>query len=243
MKARTSIILLVLPLMLAGCSSNGKSSGSSTIGPEGGTVTVGGSSVVIPAGALSGATDISVEENPSGYPEIPSSIEAHGSVWAFLPHGLVFASPVTVTVPFTGSATDGLQLFTASPGGSWAAVEGATIEGNAMRASVEHFSYYVVGEEAFVPNYSCACQSPPDTDGGYTCLELFDGAAQCEMLDSQCSEGGSTILDHCPSGFSGRCTYGPGTDGRIEIHNIYNISDTTGILQSTCEAGDGVWEG
>jgi hypothetical protein len=200
---------------------------------------------VIPGGALSEETIIVIEENPSGYPEIPSSIEAQGSVFAFLPHDLVFASPVTVTVPFTGSATDGLQLFTASEGGSWVAVADAAIQGNAMQARVGHFSYFLPGRGGS-DTVTCACQGRPDTDGSFTCveiIELVENAEMCTMLESQCSDSGNTFLDHCPSGFTGRCTHGPEANGEVKMDSIYNAIDTSGFVKAACEAGGGVWEG
>jgi len=242
MHTKTSILFfLVIPLMLSGCNSNEKSSGSRTIGPEGGTVTLGGVSIVIPAGALSEEKTITIEENPSDYPEIPSSIERRGSVWAFLPHDLVFASPVTITIPFTGSATDDLKLFTAQYEGSWVATPNATVQGGSMQARVGHFSYFLPGTGG-ANDVLCSCV------GDYGCVEDMYPASEawardgCYFLNSDCN-GGSFSYDHCPSGYAGCCIVGPNLKGEIEKQYYVEVDPwSLGLAQANCEIHGGVWE-
>jgi hypothetical protein len=60
-----------------------------------------------------------------------------------LPHGLAFAKPVTISVPFTGGASD-LLLLTAQPGGEWTIVANSTVSGTVITAQVMHFSFFVI---------------------------------------------------------------------------------------------------
>src|SRR6185503_9132317 len=73
----------------------------SGIGAAGGTVTeASGAQVVIPANALSTATNIAVTQTSAGAPALPAGVTAYGPIYALTPHGTSFAVPVTITVPF-----------------------------------------------------------------------------------------------------------------------------------------------
>jgi hypothetical protein len=61
-------------------------------------------------------------------------------------------------------------------------------------------------------------------------------------LPSQCTEDGNTPADHCPAGFSGRCTHPPANNGEVQSEAIYNATDTSGLVQAACESGGGTWE-
>lgn len=143
---------LLLMQALGGC--GGAGTVTPTVGTTGGTVAgPSGGSVVIPAGALSATTSVAIAPVSSGFPPLGATSQAQGEVLAFTPHGQSFAVPVMVTVPFTGGTGSGLRLMTADPGGSWSVVSNAVVSGNAMTASVNHFSYFAV-------------VNPADADGG-----------------------------------------------------------------------------
>lgn len=121
--ARTGLMtLLAAAAILSGCSA---SSGDATrendtlratIGPEGGELTgaVGskleGVHVVIPAGALSAATDLQVKLADVGTP-LPATAVACGPTVEILPAGLKLAVPASVTLPFDQTKVESSQRF------------------------------------------------------------------------------------------------------------------------------------
>ncbi|MCA9664819.1 MAG: hypothetical protein KC503_04500 [Myxococcales bacterium] len=131
MKRREQVSRLVAALALLlvpGCSSDdGPTKAQSTIGPAGGSVTVGKASVVIPQGATGTDREIGIEKLGSGWPDAPAGLELAGDVYAFTPHGIGFASPVTVTIPVNATTSD-VKLYKYQPGESvWTEVSGATV--------------------------------------------------------------------------------------------------------------------
>ncbi len=80
------------------------------IGPEGGTLMLGGGAkVVIPPAALNAKETISITKldfAADNLAELPDRYEVAGTPFAFEPHGLSFAAPITIEVPFTGSASN-----------------------------------------------------------------------------------------------------------------------------------------
>lgn len=108
-------------LVLAGCgggggggTSPGSGSGSaitevsSTVKAQGGTISVSDASsgikgfrMVIPDGALSNPTNISVQTN-TGFVPLPVPTSLSGSIIELLPAGLTFNKPISISVPYTG---------------------------------------------------------------------------------------------------------------------------------------------
>ena len=69
------------------------------IGPEGGTISAAGFEVVVPAGAVATPTKFTIK--------LPSDASMANYVWAeFMPHGIQFAVPVTLKVPYAGTTSD-----------------------------------------------------------------------------------------------------------------------------------------
>ncbi|MFO1270428.1 MAG: Calx-beta domain-containing protein [Rubrivivax sp.] len=142
--------------LLAACGGGGGDSGgggapqqaSATVGAAGGSVAEpGGAQVSIPAGALAAATAIGVESNAGGAPALPSGVTAAGPIVAFTPHGITFAQPVAITVPFDPSAVPAGRspvLYKTNAAGAWEQVTGATVSGSTMTGSVSGFSWAVV---------------------------------------------------------------------------------------------------
>lgn len=143
-------------LILVACSGGGGGGGSTPpppatgIGPAGGTVSgPNGSSVVIPAGALSQNVDIAIAQSAAGAPPLPPGVTPVGDVYAFTPHGTAFAQPATLTVPFNPSqvpsgATLVLYKTNAQQNG-WEVVAGASANGSLMSGNVSSFSWVFVG--------------------------------------------------------------------------------------------------
>jgi hypothetical protein len=127
---------------------------SQPVGPGGGRVTASsGASATVPAGAVSATTTVGVDVAPGGgMPTLPANIAPVGDIVALTPHGVAFSAPVSIHIPFDSTraaavASTRLQLYTALPGGTWTAVDGARMGSGAADADVRHFSYYVVGYE------------------------------------------------------------------------------------------------
>ena len=78
------------------------------IGPEGGSLQLlSGARVDVPAGALTQAIGIKITElEISDVAPLPANLEPAGKPFAFEPHGLMFAMPVKVTLPFTGDPVE-----------------------------------------------------------------------------------------------------------------------------------------
>ncbi len=76
------------------------------IGPMGGELKLpSGAEVKIPADALTSEEEIEITKlNDGDVAPFPPHLEAAGKPYAFKPHGLVFARPVTITLPFESEA-------------------------------------------------------------------------------------------------------------------------------------------
>jgi alpha-tubulin suppressor-like RCC1 family protein len=120
-----------------------------TVGPAGGTVNgPSGAQVVIPAGALSAATAIAVDQSSTGAPALPAGTTTFGAMFAFTPHGTSFAVPVTITVPFNAAAVSAGAtpvLYKTNGAGTWERVANATVNAGTVTAQVTSFSWIIVG--------------------------------------------------------------------------------------------------
>ena len=143
--------ILVATLSVAACGGGGDGGGnpgtpqpSSGIGSAGGTVTgPNGSQVVVPAGALSTNTSIAVAQSSQGAPPLPASMTGAGEMFALTPHGTQFAAPVTITIPYDSSATNGAApvLYKTNAQNQWEPVSGATFASGVATAQISSFSY------------------------------------------------------------------------------------------------------
>jgi hypothetical protein len=121
---------------------------------SGGTVTLNGATLVIPPGALSAPTDISIRDTGV---DPPSTYTPYSHVFEFGPEGTSFAQPITVTLPFKGD-TKLATLFWSKPsslqttGYDWI---GGTVSGTTVSSHVSHFS------KGFVAN-GVDYSDPPD---------------------------------------------------------------------------------
>ncbi len=122
--------------------------GTGGVAGQSGAVTVDGpdgSKATVPAGATSQSSSIAIKVAiPADIPPIPSKYAQTSTVYAFTPHGMTFAAPVTIEVPGAAEHATPL-LLTAPPGGPWAEIQ-ATAVGEDMRATVQHFSFFTVTE-------------------------------------------------------------------------------------------------
>jgi len=140
------LVACLLLLLVAGCPAPAGGGGEvvESIGPAGGTAThESGATVEVPAGALDAAVDIQITANPSDAPARDAALAAYGSVFALLPHGTTFNTPVTISVPFNAAlvpAGETPKLYKAELGGSYAELP-STVTGNLLVAEIDSFSF------------------------------------------------------------------------------------------------------
>ena len=120
-----------------------------TVGPAGGTITgESGLAVAIPAGALTESVTIRMARDATGAPAIDAGSKLAGPIHALTPHGITFARPAVVRIPFDPSTSPESGavpvLFKASPGGQWMALADTARDGDTLLADVTSFSYFVV---------------------------------------------------------------------------------------------------
>ncbi len=132
---------------LAAC--GGSDAPQPMIGPAGGTVAgPAGAQVVVPAGALAQATAVAVASSSTGSPALPAGLAVVGDLFAFTPHGTTFTSAVTVSVPYdAGRVPAGATpvLYKTNASGGWDAIVGARFVNGMASASIDSFSWVVVG--------------------------------------------------------------------------------------------------
>lgn len=126
----------------SGGGSGHQTDGSGTVGPTGGTVSLsGGASVIVPSGALSSSTTITVAAASATAPS-----GAISSVYAFGPSGTTFAAPVTVTFPVPAGTPANAVAYWSKPGSTteWEALP-AVVNGTTATIQVTHFSSGFIG--------------------------------------------------------------------------------------------------
>ena len=177
-------VLLVVTLLLSCGDDNSTDSTpdtGTTIGAGGGTATgVGGASVVVPAGALSTETEITVRTVGA-----ESSLPAELGLFDFLgavdfgPDGQVFATPVTITIPCPTPMTPGTQfplLYYDDSEDCWTQSHSiATVSGDGLSYSgdVSHFSVWTGGEIGPDGLFDDFESDPGDGSNGQGALDLY----------------------------------------------------------------------
>jgi hypothetical protein len=145
MNVRQWIACALAATALASCSEDETTttteSATKTVGPEGGVLEVGGTTLTIPPSALAGATAITVSV---GELTAPGEFVALSKVVKCEPTGTTFAVPATMRIPFQD---DGLArtVFWSSQGDPTFKDIGGTAGNLAMTAEVRHFSAGFVG--------------------------------------------------------------------------------------------------
>ncbi len=146
------------PLLFAFCivvfpacggDSGEKSSGSKTIDPSGGTISVKGASLDVPEGALYGPTEMSVARTEQSA-SLGSGVAPVGDVYEFGPENVPFNSSVTVTLSFDEEqAVEGDEVavwWSASADGPWENLGGKVDwQSNTVSVEVRTMGFGVVG--------------------------------------------------------------------------------------------------
>ena len=124
-------------------------SASSLVGPSGGTLhsADGNLTVIIPAGALSSSTTITIQPITNEGPL------ALGSAYRLQPEGVTFAEPVRLEFHYSDELLDGfppefLWVITQANNGSWNAMLHGAVDTSTKTISVEtsHFSDWTLGK-------------------------------------------------------------------------------------------------
>jgi|GEM_PF-1405607 len=116
------------------------------IGADGGSISVQGATINIPAGALAADTELTFEaltaadvndQDVSGY-DIPTTF------LKLTPHGTTFSQPVTVTIAATSGMPDNPTIYTkADDNAEWEEfTDQISVSGNTISFQIYSFSYY-----------------------------------------------------------------------------------------------------
>ena len=173
--------------------SDGGSSASEDVGPDGGKVTKSdGTSVNIPSGALPETVTIQIESaDVSTLAPAPTEHMFAGTPQIFTPHGTSFASPVTISLPYTGQATTILRLDDAADT-TWAVVTNVTFANNIASFETNRFSVYAAAKAAATtcPDQEILCDEQCVDPGSN---DLFCGATACgdDATDGEECTGGA----------------------------------------------------
>jgi hypothetical protein len=138
-----------------GCGSSGgggNPSASGTVGPTGGTVSLGGGpSLQVPAGALAASTDITIQSTgrtaPSG-----------GPIYQFSPAGTTFAQDATVQMPVPAGVANPRIYWTEAGSTTQFDALPTSVNGSTASAQVSHFS---LGYVAPAPQVATPTFAPP----------------------------------------------------------------------------------
>ncbi|MCB9677260.1 MAG: hypothetical protein H6737_19230 [Alphaproteobacteria bacterium] len=146
------------------------------VGPEGGELSFDGVSVVFPEGAVSEEIEIRIYETAD---DPPAEYDALSKVWAFEPHGLIFAEPVVVRLPYGPADASRPRIYWSNDDGGYDRVSPSwtSDEGGVIRAYIEHFSY------AFVAQVATEIVEEPDPYPPADILFVVDNS--CSMLEEQ----------------------------------------------------------
>jgi hypothetical protein len=106
------------------------------VGPSGGSVEVGGATLMIPSGALSSETSITITETTEATPE---GYEAYSPLYRFEPEGLVFAVPLTITLAYVGDRGLATLFWSRREGSGYERLGGVPTSDD-VAGEVSHFS-------------------------------------------------------------------------------------------------------
>ncbi len=195
------------------------SQGSMLIGPAGGTLSLAdGSSITIPAGALSTATEITMAPAP-GSP-FPGGGISGVPGYELGPEGLTFAVPATVTLSFSplalpaGAETSDLTMLTAPVGVSDYAYSMVTsvVDPTHISAQTSHFSWVWIAADNTV-----AAGQRLTTTGAQGVVCFTPGCALNPPADICAGLNDSCACDHCNASTVPCCGAGTCNDGTCSM--------------------------
>jgi hypothetical protein len=111
-------------------------SATAWIGPQGGTLRLLDIEVVVPPGAVTGATKFRIK-----LPADPK--KAEHALAEFQPHNVTFVKPVTLRMPYRGTSAEGLTPSVIWwNGSSWIRYPTKLLPDGRLETTTSHFSYY-----------------------------------------------------------------------------------------------------
>lgn len=159
----------------------GGASGTAVVTPSaGGSVSIpSGPTLVVPAGAVTSATEVAVAAAPSPAPN-------GTTLWKFSPDGTTFAKPVRVSLPVP-AGQGAVAVYWSKPGSATEFESlGGSVEGGAITVAISHFSVGFVGPAcsegaACTPANACHVGAWSCSSGAPVCLDTAanqpDGSA------------------------------------------------------------------
>lgn len=160
-----------------------------SVGPQGGTVSGGGATIDIPAGALPSDTTIVIKTVDPASVTLPKTSSLAGSVYAFEPDDVQFLKPVSITVDVdpakhSPNGTGALVLLRSPTGANQWTVRGATnATAPSIVATTTHFSNWVassVGEASCFFKNACMADASPGAPVGIECkVPASGGGVHC----------------------------------------------------------------
>jgi hypothetical protein len=200
---------------------------SGSVGPSGGTVTLGsGASTVtitVPPGALPSTLTITITQTNQA---CPGGFHCYSPVFEFEPSGTTFQKPVTVSLPFTGNQQLA-TLFWSYPTATGYQRLGGLPAGPSLAGAVTHFSTGFVADGV---DYS----QTPDT----SCVQTlgisgrYSGETASQVCTTSCN-GNQCVLS-CPSGVNADAGLGC-------VSNCGDGGCQTGCPLSTDQTSTGVY--
>jgi hypothetical protein len=182
---------------------------SQTVGPAGGTVSGGGATIDIPAGALPADTTITITSRAPSSVTLPTwtPTQVMGGTFAFGPDNIVFAKPVTITVGLAVNRPshdpNALVVLMRSPtsANQWEPRGAGPASEDTVTAVTDHFSDWA---PTLAPSSSCfapaACAADAAAGGpvGIDCrVPASGGGVHCfgDKSPYTCTcDGQSTVL-------------------------------------------------
>jgi len=157
-----------------------------SIGPAGGTVTIAGAELTIPAGALAEDVSITISETAE---EAPAGFLGSSAIYQFEPDGLVFAQPVATRIDFTGAGAD-LDLIWSTADGTGFTAMGGAVDGQSVSADITHFSRGFAGH--IDPGSGCSggCPAGEECQAG-VCVDPGAGTVACN--DGEDNDGDQLV--------------------------------------------------
>jgi hypothetical protein len=155
---------------------------SGSVGPSGGTVESNGVKLVVPPGALSSDTVISIStvDGPA-----PPDHDVLSPIYEFGPEGLTFAQPATIEMTITGLDGNDVKVLWTVPGGqTYEELATTAVSAGRYSAPVSHFSHGLLGRKHQVEDSGPPTDSSPPTDAS---PDGHDEAGVCAPYAGACS--------------------------------------------------------
>ena len=214
MKYNTKLTLFTLAAFgaVGACGESGSELGSRFVRSElipttGGSITVTsndsaelvGTSITVPAGALSADTTITLAPVDTVIPA-SADIDVAGPAVDFGPDGTQFSTPVTIKLPLFNEGEGPLVVWVREEDGSTELIdEGVTREGELMVFTVDHFTAFQGGRGT--SRAGCTSDTDCSTEEECSAAGACVAAPECRR-DADCSSG-----EECSA--SGTCEAAP----------------------------------